>query len=220
MLKVYALGSMTAAVAAEASASLRDGGLACLPTDTIYGLACLPAHAGAVERLYEVKGRDRDKPLAAVLGSLGDLDRLSPDLDPAVRAAAATLLPGAVTVVIAAYGKEDTALSAALGSPGSLGIRILPPPLDGIYARLPVPLALTSANLSGRADPCSLDEVAPEVLDVCDFAIDAGPCALTVPSTVVDLRPLAAGEPAAVIREGAVSAEEIRQKLSAVIRKK
>jgi len=194
--------------------ALSGGALACLPTDTVYGLACLPGHAGAVERLYELKGRDRGKPLAAVFGSVAQVEELIDGLGPAARRAVRTLLPGPVTAIVAAAGDAAAALSSSLGSPGSVGVRVLPPPLDSLYRELPTPLALTSANLSGQPDPCSLEEVAPQVLAACDFAVDAGRCPLSTPSTVVDLRPLEVGEPAAVIREGAVSARQVRQRLS------
>jgi tRNA A37 threonylcarbamoyladenosine synthetase subunit TsaC/SUA5/YrdC len=56
------------------------------------------------------------------------------------------------------------------------------------------------------------------VLDACEFAIDAGRCPVSIPSTVVDLRPLAHGQPAAILREGPVSAEEISRKLETLDR--
>ena len=218
-LKLYEADSQAAEFTA-AAAALEAGGLACLPTDTVYGIACLPSHAGAVEKLYQLKGRDRDKPLAAVFGEIADLLRLLPEMHPAVRSAVERLLPGPLTVIIDAAGDQSTALSAALGSPGTLGVRVLPQPLDNIYRQLPSPLALTSANLSGQPEPGSLDEVSPTVLEACDFAVDAGRCGLSVPSTVVDLRPLASGGSAIILREGTMDVREIQQILAAAIRAK
>lgn len=211
-MKVYPADSLDAAAAQKA---LRKGELACLPTDTVYGLACLPGDAGAIAKLCGLKGRRRNKPMAAVFGSVADVDAVLPRLHRDVRAAAMALLPGPVTVIVDAADGAAATISAALGSPGSIGIRVLPPPLDRIYMQLPTPLVLTSANFSGQVDPCSLDEVAPEVLAACGFAVDAGRSAMAQPSTVVDLRPLAAGAAAAIIRAGAVSVAEINRRLAA-----
>ncbi|MHB0914205.1 MAG: L-threonylcarbamoyladenylate synthase [Thermoleophilia bacterium] len=213
MTEIIAIDDANEAGLARAAASLSRGGIVCLPNDTVYGIACSPEFSDAVARLYQVKRRRRDKPLAMVFGEKEAVFDLLPELPPAVRAAVAALLPGPVTVVLDAAGERANTLAATLGSPGSLAVRVLPPPLDAIYRQLPSPLALTSANLSGQPDPCSLEEVAPEVLAACEFAVDAGRCATAVPSTIVDLRPLATGEAPVILREGPVSATAVIRSL-------
>jgi L-threonylcarbamoyladenylate synthase len=218
MVRFHALAAMTAAAVDEAAASLKAGGLACLPNDTVYGIACMPDNPGAVDRIYELKQRRRDKPLAMVFGDTGTVLQLLPELGPVIHSAVEALLPGPVTVVVDAVGERAVALSKTLGASGSLAVRVVPPPLDSIYRQLPSPLVLTSANLSGQPDPCTLDEVAPEVLAACDFAIDAGRCTVSVPSTIVDLRPLAVSEPVIILRKGIVTIDEIEHKLQGVQR--
>jgi L-threonylcarbamoyladenylate synthase len=213
MVKLHTLPELTPESIREAVVSLDEGGLACLPNDTVYGIACKPDNSVAVDRIYRIKQRERDKPLAMVFGDTAGVFSLVTEMVPAIRDAVTALLPGPVTVVLDAAGDQAAALSTTLGSPGSLAVRVVPPPLDSIYKQLPSPLALTSANLSGQPDPCTMDEVAPEVLEECDFAIDAGRCTVSVPSTIMDLRPLAAGRSAVILREGAVSAVEIRRVL-------
>lgn len=213
MTEVLPLAALTPEAAAGVAAALARGALVCLPNDTVYGIACVPDNADAVERIYQLKHREQDKPLAMVFGDTTTVLQLLPGLDPVIHHAIAALLPGPVTVVVDAAGERATALSRALGSPGSLAVRVVPPPLDAIYRQLPAPLALTSANLSGQADPCSLEEVAPEVLAACEFAVDAGRCSVAVPSTIVDLRPLAAGDEVVILRKGPMS-DAVRQLLS------
>lgn len=213
MTEIISFTKANRAELTRVSKSLSRGGIACLPNDTVYGIACSPDHSDAVERLYQVKRRRQEKPLAIVFGEKEDVFELLPELPPAIRAAVAALLPGPVTVVLDASGERADTLASTLGSPGSLAVRVLPPPLDAIYRQLPSPLALTSANLSGQPDPCSLEDVAPEVLAACAFAVDAGRCSAALPSTIVDLRPLAAGEAPVILREGPVSAAAVKQLL-------
>lgn len=197
----------------RAAADLMRGSLACLPTDTVYGIACVPDSLSAVDRLCEVKGRGKGKPLAVVISDITTVPELLPELPAPVLEAVRALLPGPVTAIVPAMGQEAVSLGEALGSPGSLGIRVMPPPFDDIYRRLPTPLALTSANQAGGPDPCSLDEVPEEIMAACEFAVDAGRCPLSAPSTVVDLRPLAEGRPASILREGAITRAEVESLL-------
>uniref|UniRef100_A0A6V7HQ46 Threonylcarbamoyl-AMP synthase n=1 Tax=Bracon brevicornis TaxID=1563983 RepID=A0A6V7HQ46_9HYME len=130
---------------------LQDGHIIALPTDTIYGLATLAQKTKCVEKLYELKGRSKSKPLAIALSSVKDIklwaevDHLPPNL-------LISLLPGPVTIVL----KRKPELNPAL-NPGidTIGIRVS----DSKFVRslckiLDQPLALTSANLSDQ--PSSL----------------------------------------------------------------
>jgi len=189
--------------------SLSQGGLAVLPSDTVYGLACLATLPQAVERIYQVKGRRHDKPVALVFTSVSRIEALIPELPKAVSAALERLLPGPVTAVVPYI--DEGGIDVRGG--GSVGVRIIPPPSGDIYEYLPGPLAVTSANLSGQPDTNRLDEVPAAVLDACEYVVDNGPCELRVPSTVVDLRPLAAGGAPVILREGSMPAEEIERRL-------
>ena len=76
------------------------GGVVVFPSDTVYGLACDPESASAVERLYALKRRPPDKPAAVMFFSLGPALAALPELGPRTRAALAALLPGAVTLLL------------------------------------------------------------------------------------------------------------------------
>jgi len=200
---------MSAADWDAVNASLSSGGLAVLPSDTVYGLACLAALPEAIERIYEVKGRHHDKPVALVFTSVAQIESLIPALPDAIRAALERLLPGPVTAVVPYVDEGGIDVRGA----GSVGVRIIPPPSGDIYKYLPGPLAVTSANLSEQPEAVCLDEVTASVLDACEYAVDGGTCEHRVPSTVVDLRPLAKGRAPVILREGSLPAEEIERRL-------
>jgi L-threonylcarbamoyladenylate synthase len=129
------------------------------PADTVYGLAVDPDDEGAVERMYRLKGRPREKRSALMYFVV---DRV-----PALPDAARKLLPGPVTVILA----------------DGRGIRVPDQPL---LRDVRVPILQTSANPSGGRDPCRLADVDPAIRAGVDLEIDGGELPGT-PSTVVDL---------------------------------
>jgi L-threonylcarbamoyladenylate synthase len=192
--------------------ALAQGGLACLPTDTVYGLACLPSAPGAVEAVYAAKERERGKPLTMFYYDLGQVREFLPGLDRPLAEKLAALLPGPATVVLPDGGENRSGRGApAAVEAESIGVRVAPPELAELYRHLPLPLALTSANLAGSPEPSSLAEVDERILSCCRFVIDAGPCRYGRPSTVVDLRPVARGRRPLVLREGAIPRSKVEE---------
>ena len=159
-----------------AVAALRAGRAVILPTDTVYGLCALPGHE---DLLYELKGRDRSKPVALLAADVDALVAALPELD---RSVLDRYLPGAYTLVF-----------------GGLGVRVpnLPPAAAAVVREVGV-VAATSANASGGPDPRRVTDVPEEVRAACGAIVDAGELP-GVPSTVIDLT---TGEPR-VLRQGA-----------------
>ncbi|MHB9111206.1 MAG: L-threonylcarbamoyladenylate synthase [Thermoleophilia bacterium] len=191
-------------------ASLYKGELAILPSDTVYGLGCLATIPQAIERIYEVKRRQHEKPVALVFTAVEQILMLVPGLPDTVRDALRSLLPGPVTAVIPF---EEGTSGIRVHGGGSVGVRIIPPPAGDIYLTLPGPLAITSANLSGDPDATAVEEIPDEVLAACGFVIDNGSCGRGRPSTVVDLRPMVDGRSPVILRQGAMDAAEIMERL-------
>jgi L-threonylcarbamoyladenylate synthase len=165
----------------DAVAALRAGRAVVLPTDTVYGLCVLPEHE---EVLYELKGRDRSKPVAWLAADLDALLERVPDLD---RAVVERYLPGPYTLVR-----------------GSIGVRVpeLPPAAAEVVRAVGV-VAATSANLSGGADPRSVADIPEEIRAACGAIVDAGELPGT-PSTVLDI----SGREPRVLRQGAGTVPE------------
>jgi len=195
----------------QAVVAVRTGGLAVIPTDTVYGLACDPHRAEAVERLAEVKGRTRDQPIALVASSVDVvLDRL-PEVPGPLRRVVDGLLPGPYTLVLPNPARRFQLLAGR--RPETLGIRV--PAVTGIARTLLELLdvvAATSANLHGGADPRRVADVPSEIARAA-AVVDAGPLP-GVPSTVLDLTQ---PEPT-VVREGAAPATEALAQVQRLLR--
>ena len=160
----------------DAVAALRAGKAVILPTDTVYGLCALPEHADV---LYELKGRDRSKPIALIAADIDGLLAAVPSLD---RAVLDRYFPGAYTLVFE-----------------SAGVRVpnLPPEAAEVVREVGV-VAATSANLSGGPEPRRVADIPEEIRAAVGAIIDAGELP-GKPSTVIDLR----GDEPIVLRHGA-----------------
>ncbi|MBE0429976.1 MAG: L-threonylcarbamoyladenylate synthase [Thermoleophilia bacterium] len=211
MAEIIQLKSLNSSILGNVADSLRTGGLVCLPSDTVYGLTGLCTRPEIRGKISETKNRPADKPLALIFGDVRDVLDALPSLPDGLRFVVAKLLPGPVTVVVPASPVE----SEALGLPGlkSVGIRVIPPPLNKLYRLLPGPLFATSANIAGEADPCLVNEISQKIRETCDFVIDAGARLPCVASTVVDLGPLVEGGTPGILRQGAMPEEEILKRV-------
>src|SRR4029079_16761876 len=98
------------------------GGVAVFPTDTVYGLCCDPDDDDAVARLYDLKGRPRERAAAVMFFALDDAFATLAEIDPAQRAGAQRLLPGPVTVLLGTPAGRYGA--ACGGDPRTLGLRV------------------------------------------------------------------------------------------------
>jgi L-threonylcarbamoyladenylate synthase len=190
---------------------LADGGVAVVPTDTVYGLACDPESRTAVERLYGLKGRPADRPAAVMFFTLAPALRSVPGLKAVERAAIEALLPGPVTVLL--VNREHRFGLACGPDSETLGLRVprLGNPTAALAA-LSAPLLQSSANLSGEGEVRRLADLHPSLLEQADLVLDAGELPGT-PSTVLDLRTFADTGAWNVVRDGAFEIEAIRRAL-------
>lgn len=182
------------------------GGVAVFPADGLYGLACDPLNASAIERIQRIKGRDDGKPSAVLYFSPPAMRELVAELGERTRAAVGALLPGPVTLVVANPGHRYPL--ACREDPERLGVRLIGGPLEGAMC----PLFQTSANHSGEPAPAHFADVPREILTQVDVAIDGG--ALTgLPSTVVDLTSFDRAGEWRVLREGGLDAARLGERL-------
>ena len=182
--------------------TIQDGGVAVFPADGLYGLACDPLNAAAIESIHALKGRDDGKPSAVMYFAPLIMRELLGELGPRAREAVAALMPGPVTLVVA--NPSHRYPLACREDPERLGIRLIEGPLAGASC----PLFQTSANGSGEPAPASFDEVPAEIVAGADLAIDGGN--LTgMPSTVVDVTAIDEDGSWALLREGALPADEV-----------
>jgi L-threonylcarbamoyladenylate synthase len=188
---------------------IAGGGVAVFPADGLYGLACDPLDAAAIERVHAIKGRDDGKPSAVLYFSPLAMRELVESLGPRTRRAVGILLPGPVTLVVA--NPERRYPLACREDPERLGVRLIAGPLEGTMC----PLFQTSANLSGEPAPTSFEEVPAEIVEGVELAIDGG--ALTgLPSTVVDVTGIDSGGKWEVLREGGLSVGDLAARMAAI----
>lgn len=169
---------------------LAAGALVVVPTETVYGIACAPAH---LEKLYAAKERERGKPVARLAASFEQVEALGAKFGKHGRALASKYWPGPLTLVL------DT-------PDGPTGFRVpaheVPLALARAFGR---PIALTSANKSGGADAVSAQEAFQSLEKSVALFLDAGECSGKISSTVVRC----SENEVKLLREGAVSKAEI-----------
>ena len=204
---------VSTAESAEAREALAEtiaaGGVALFPADGLYGLACDPMRAAAIERIHEIKGRPPAKPSAVMYLSPLAMRELLTSLGERTREALAALLPGPVTLVVA--NPERRYPLACGDQPERLGVRLIDGPLAGAMC----PIFQTSANRSGQQPPASFSEVDPSILAAVDLAIDGGELG-GQPSSVVDISAIEDGGGWTLLREGALSRGRIAVGLDAL----
>lgn len=183
-----------------------EGGVAIFPADTLYGLACDPLNAVAVKRIHEIKGRDEGKSSAVMYFSPLAMRELVSGLGSRTRDAIGALLPGSATLVVA--NPQRRYPLACREDPERLGIRLIEGPLTGVMT----PILQTSANPSGVTPPTSFGEIDEGILGAVDLAIDAGEL-LGAPSTVVDVTQIDEKGGWTILREGALSSQEVERAL-------
>ena len=184
------------------------GGVAVFPADTVYGLACDPTNPVAVDRLYALKRRRRDKPSAVMFFELDLALAALAELGPDTRVALSRLLPGAVTVLVA---NPAGRYSLACGDdPSTLGLRV---PVVESLRGVRWPVLQSSANVADGPDARRLEQVPESIRRAADMVIDGGELPGTA-STVIDLRDYERDHGWNIVRQGAVSASVVEAALA------
>ncbi|GER80613.1 MAG: L-threonylcarbamoyladenylate synthase [Anaerolineales bacterium] len=186
---------------ARALEILRAGGLVVFPTDTVYGLGSLAFDQAAIESIYAVKGRPLEKAIPILIADAADLDRLARAVTDLARRLASRFWPGPLTLVLPKRADLPAAVSAA----DTVGVRVPDHAAARALLRAAGPMAVTSANLSGRSSPRSAEEAASQLGGRVPLVLDGGETPGGVPSTVVDV----SGSVPVILREGPLTLAEI-----------
>jgi len=187
----------------RALAVFKAGGLVAVPTDTVYGLAALVSDSIAIGRIYQAKERSENKAIAVLIGELNQLDRVAQSLNQSAHRLASTFWPGALTLVVA----RRLDLPSNLSPLPTIGVRMPDHSFTRRLLNRAGPLATTSANLSGGANPRNAQEVLAQLDGRIELVLDGGDAPGGVPSTVVDCT----GSTIQILRQGAISAEQLWQ---------
>lgn len=164
-----------------AAAAVDRGDLVVYPTETVYGLGADALDAAAVERVFELKGRDRDNPLSLGVASVDDALRYTRPTELAV-AFSRAFLPGPVTVVVE---RDDRVPDTLTAGRDRVGIRVPDHDLARALLAETGPLTATSANVSGTGSVTRPEDLGDRIRRGVAAVIDGGETPGTE-STVVD----------------------------------
>lgn len=176
---------------------LRDGGVVAFPTDTVYGVGVDPFQPEAVRKLYRIKGRPDDKPIAILLGSIEDVARVAQTPSKTFSRLADRFWPGGLTLIL-----EARDLPPEITAGGStVGVRMPNHPLTlELLRSFGGPIAATSANKSGEEPATSAGEVGAQLGNRVDLIVDGGTTFTKVASTVLNL----SVSPPKILRHGGI----------------
>jgi L-threonylcarbamoyladenylate synthase len=193
-----------------AVAILQQGGVIAYPTETVYGLGANIYHEKAVRRIFEIKGRDPQKPLSIMVSSIQAAEELCGNVPDFGNKLMAAYWPGPLTLIFQAANKLPKYIVSV---DKKIGLRFPDHPITGALMRLHrEPVTSTSANISGQRDPVRASEVIEAFAKKVDLIIDGGECQTKIPSTVVDV----SGSEPVLVRAGAIPFAEIMKRLSGV----
>ena len=185
-----------------ASEALQRGDVVVLPTDTVYGIAADAFDKGAVQALLDAKGRGREMPPPVLVANVGTIDALATRIPEWARALVEEFWPGALTVVL----HQQPSLQWDLGEArGTVAVRMPDLALTREVIDRVGPLAVSSANKTGRPAATDADQAEEMLGDDVVLVVDAGAAPGGAASTIVD----ATGDEPRLLRLGAIGVAEL-----------
>jgi L-threonylcarbamoyladenylate synthase len=189
---------------AAAATSVLSGELVVLPTDTVYGIGADAFSPAAVTRLLAAKGRGRDMPPPVLVGSVRAASALVEDLGSWGQQLIDEFWPGGLTIVC----RAQRTLNWDLGdTKGTVAVRMPEDPVTLELLRETGPMAVTSANLTGKPAATTAQQAQEQLGDAVAVYLDGGPSAGGLASTIVDLT----GDVPRMLRQGAISIGRLRE---------
>jgi len=186
----------------EALSVLKKGGVLIIPTETLYALSTDATQQAAVDKIFGIKKREKQKAFSVFVPSYDWIPKIA-YLCPLAQKVAENFLPGPVTLIL----KAKISFPKGIIKDEKIGIRISSHEVPTLLAeKLKKPITATSANISGLKDAHEIDEIPEDVIKKVDIVIDAGRL-MGIPSTVVDFT----SHPPKIIREGAIKKDDLKK---------
>jgi L-threonylcarbamoyladenylate synthase len=188
----------------DAAAFVSRGGVIAYPTETFYGLGVDATNDQAINRIFEIKGRNFNNPISVIIGNAQDVYPLVRNVTDSARKLMNAFWPGPLTITFEASDRVSPLLTA---NTGKIGIRLSGNDIArGIAEKTGKPLTATSANLSGAPECEDADQVIRQIGNKIEAIVDTGKTKSRIGSTIID----ASCEPAQIIRPGVISIEIIQ----------
>ncbi|MEM2865847.1 MAG: L-threonylcarbamoyladenylate synthase [Candidatus Hadarchaeales archaeon] len=193
-----------------AAKKLREGGLVAFPTETVYGLGADALNPKAVLSLFEAKKRPLDNPPIVHVGNPEELHRLAVEVPPQAERLVERFWPGPLTLVLKRSPSVPSVTTCGLET---IALRMPNHAVAlALIRRSGTPVAAPSANLAGRPSPTRAEHVLQDLEGRIDLILDAGPTAVGVESTVLDLTVT----PPQILRPGGTPREALEEVLGEV----
>jgi L-threonylcarbamoyladenylate synthase len=192
----------------DAVAALRAGELVVYPTETFYGIAADPFSPSALEKLFAIKARDPQKPIALIAADAPMAFEIAREIPSIARLFADAFWPGALTIVLPARAGFPAQL---VGPDGGVGVRVSPHPIArALSEKLGRPITATSANRSGETPASTLPAARESLGAEVKVFLEGGILTAAAPSTVIacDARGYR------IIRAGAIAESQLFAALS------
>ena len=185
--------------------TVKQGKVIIYPTDTVYGLGANVYDKNVIERIYQIKGREKNHPFSIIIGNVLDLKELIEEIHQPAIILMEKFWPGALTLIFKSSLKLKDKLPV---DRENIGVRLPNNKICGFLTKFcGYPIISTSANLSGGKAPYSIEEIPQEIKTSCDIIIDTGKIRSKGESTIIDVStPIPK-----IIREGGIPMEEIRK---------
>jgi len=180
---------------------LKSGGLIAFPTDTVYGVGSLAFNGKAVESIYAAKDRPVEKAIPILIGDTDDLTKVASSVPDMAKKFSARFWPGPLTLIVPKLPTLPEAVSAT----DTVAVRVPNHQVARTLLRAAGPMAVTSANISGKPSPSTADEVSAQLGSRIALIIDGGRTPGGVPSTLVDCT----GTKPVILRDGPISLQEL-----------
>ncbi len=193
----------------QASQLILQGGVVAFPTETFYGLGADAGDVVALQKVFQIKGREENKPLLLLVADRTWVQDLVKKISPAAEALIERFWPGPLTLVFEASAHLPPILTA---NTGKVGLRVSSHPVtQALVQAVGRAITGTSANLSGQASPSLAAQVSQTLGRKVDAILDGGKTAGGLGSTVLDVSAVLPK----IIRQGAISQEELAPFLEA-----
>lgn len=194
----------------ETARLLRQGQVAAIPTETVYGLAADALNPAAVSAIFAAKERPADNPLIVHIGDMAHWAPLVKEIPPAARRLAEAYWPGPLTIILPA---ANCIPSVVTGGLSTVAVRFPAHPVaQAVILQAGCPLAAPSANRSGSPSPTNAGRVMEDMQGRIAAVLDGGSCEVGVESTVIDM----SGDPPRLLRPGGITPAMLEEVLGTV----
>lgn len=192
----------------KAAQIIQNGGIVVFPTETVYGIGGNAFNENAINKIYNIKERTYKKPISVLVNNVKMIESVACDISDEEYTIINKFMPGPLTLILK---KKENIPNILTSNTDTIGVRI---PANELTLKLieetGVPIATSSANISGDKSNTEIDEIIKNFGDKVDYYIDGGRTSIGIASTVVQIvnrKPI-------ILREGSISIEEIEETLN------